>query len=109
MLPPPTGESVAIKSEAPDVRSGSAPVEDLLEDRVSQSAPRDRAARPDSSRSVKLRAYIMVFLLVFGLTPLVLAALINLPLVLDRTTLFYQRAYLQNLRADFRDLDQHQR
>jgi signal transduction histidine kinase/CheY-like chemotaxis protein len=32
---------------------------------------------------------------------------INLPLVLDRTALFYQRAYLQNLRADFRDLDQH--
>jgi signal transduction histidine kinase/CheY-like chemotaxis protein len=107
MLPPPTGESVAVKSEAPDVRSSSTPVDDLLEDRVSESAPRDRAARPDSSRSVKLRAYIMVFLLVFGLTPLVLAALINLPLVLDRTTLFYQRAYLQNLRADFRDLDQH--
>lgn len=56
---------------------------------------------------MKLRAYILVFLLVFGLTPLVLAALINLPLVLDRTALFYQRAYLQNLRADFRDLDQH--
>jgi signal transduction histidine kinase/CheY-like chemotaxis protein len=56
---------------------------------------------------VKLRAYILLFLLVFGLTPLILALLINLPLVLDRTTLFYQRAYLQNLRADFRDLDQH--
>nr|WP_206171861.1 ATP-binding protein [Thiorhodococcus mannitoliphagus] len=39
--------------------------------------------------------------------PLILAAVINLPLVLDRTSLFYQRAYLQNLRADFRDLDQH--
>ena len=56
---------------------------------------------------MKLRAYILLFLLVFGLTPLILALLINLPLVLDRTTLFYQRAYLQNLRADFRDLDQH--
>ncbi|MBK1643655.1 hybrid sensor histidine kinase/response regulator [Thiocapsa imhoffii] len=56
---------------------------------------------------MKLRAYILIFLLVFGLTPLVLAVTINLPLVLDRTTLFYQRAYLQNLRADFRDLDQH--
>ncbi|PQJ97432.1 hybrid sensor histidine kinase/response regulator [Chromatium okenii] len=55
----------------------------------------------------KLRAYILLFLLVFGLTPLILALLINLPLVLERTTLFYQRAYLQNLRADFRDLDQH--
>ncbi len=56
---------------------------------------------------MKLRAYILLFLLIFGLTPLILALLINLPLVLDRTTLFYQRAYLQNLRADFRDLDQH--
>nr|WP_207168407.1 ATP-binding protein [Thiocystis violacea] len=54
-----------------------------------------------------MRAYILLFLLVFGLTPLILAAIINLPLVLDRTSLFYQRAYLQNLRADFRDLDQH--
>ncbi|MBK1716252.1 hybrid sensor histidine kinase/response regulator [Thiocystis violacea] len=54
-----------------------------------------------------LRAYILLFLLTFGLMPLILAALINLPLVLDRTELFYQRAYLQNLRADFRDLDQH--
>jgi len=46
-------------------------------------------------------------MLVFGLTPLLLAVAINLPLVLDRTALFYQKAYLQNLRADFRDLDQH--
>ncbi|SDY40051.1 His Kinase A (phospho-acceptor) domain-containing protein, partial [Allochromatium warmingii] len=56
---------------------------------------------------LKLRAYILLLLLIFGLMPLILAALINLPLVLDRTALFYQRAYLQNLRADFRDLDQH--
>ncbi len=56
---------------------------------------------------LKLRVYILVFLLLFGLLPLSLAVAINLPLVLDRTALFYQRAYLQNLRADFRDLDQH--
>jgi len=56
---------------------------------------------------VKLRNQILFFLLVFGLTPLLLSVLINLPLVLDRTALFYQKAYLQNLRADFRDLDQH--
>ncbi len=67
--------------------------------------PARNSIRP--AHGVKLRAYILVFLLVFGLTPLILALLINLPLVLDRTTLFYQRAYLQNLRADFRDLDQH--
>ncbi len=52
---------------------------------------------------MKLRGLILLFLLVFGLTPLVLAVAINLPLVLDRVALFYQKAYLQNLRADFRD------
>jgi hypothetical protein len=57
--------------------------------------------------SVKLRFYILALLLLFGLAPLIIAVLINLPLVLDRTALFYQKAYLQNLRADFRDLDQH--
>jgi signal transduction histidine kinase/CheY-like chemotaxis protein len=56
---------------------------------------------------VKLRSLILLFLLLFGLAPLVLAVVITLPLVLDRTALFYQKAYLQNLRADFRDLDQH--
>ncbi|ESQ17488.1 MAG: response regulator [Thiohalocapsa sp. PB-PSB1] len=56
---------------------------------------------------MKLRYYILILLLLFGLTPLLLAVLINLPLVLDRTAMFYQKAYLQNLRADFRDLDQH--
>lgn len=56
---------------------------------------------------MKLRNLILLILLVFALTPLLLAVMINLPLVLDRTALFYQKAYLQNLRADFRDLDQH--
>lgn len=56
---------------------------------------------------MKLRGAILLFLLVFGLTPLVMAVAINLPLVIDRVSLFYQKAYLQNLRADFRDLDQH--
>jgi len=56
---------------------------------------------------MKLRYYILILLLLFGLVPLLLAVLINLPLVLDRTAMFYQKAYLQNLRADFRDLDQH--
>ncbi|MEA3276752.1 MAG: ATP-binding protein [Pseudomonadota bacterium] len=56
---------------------------------------------------MKLRSQILVFLLVFGLAPVVLSVVLNLPLVLDRIALFYQKAYLQNLRADFRDLDQH--
>ncbi len=56
---------------------------------------------------MKLRTQILLFLFLFALVPLVAAVLINLPLVLDRLELFYQQAYLQNLRADFRDLDQH--
>jgi signal transduction histidine kinase/CheY-like chemotaxis protein len=66
-------------------------------------------SRPSNAAApgVKLRTLILLFLLVFALTPLLLAVMINLPLVLDRTALFYQKAYLQNLRADFRDLDQH--
>ncbi|WPL15891.1 Autoinducer 2 sensor kinase/phosphatase LuxQ [Thiorhodovibrio winogradskyi] len=56
---------------------------------------------------MKLRYYILALLLLFGLVPLMLALVINLPLVVERTTIFYQKAYLQNLRADFRDLDQH--
>jgi len=66
-------------------------------------------SRPSNAAApgVKLRNLILLVLLVFALTPLLLAVMINLPLVLDRTALFYQKAYLQNLRADFRDLDQH--
>jgi len=56
---------------------------------------------------VKLRTQILVLLLVFGLVPLLISVFLNLPLVLERTAFIYQKAYLQNLRADFRDLDQH--
>ncbi len=56
---------------------------------------------------MKLRTQILLFFFAFALTPLLIAVVINLPLVLDRMELFYQKAYLQNLRADFRDLDQH--
>lgn len=42
-----------------------------------------------------------------GLIPLLLAFIINLPLVFDKLEQFYQKAYLEQLRADFRDLDQH--
>lgn len=54
-----------------------------------------------------LRTRILLFLFLFALAPLLLAVLLNLPLVLDRAELFYRHAFLQNLRADFRDLDQH--
>lgn len=77
--------------------------------RAAARGSRWRAAAPLADRSfgLKLRFYILLLLLLFGLAPLIIAVLINLPLVLDRTSLFYQKAYLQNLRADFRDLDQH--
>jgi len=57
--------------------------------------------------ALKLRTQILLFLFLFGLAPLFAAVSINLPLVLDRVELFYHRAHLLNLRADFRDLDQH--
>jgi len=56
---------------------------------------------------VKLRSQIFLFLLLLGLAPLLVSVAINIPLVLDRLELFYHKAYLQKLRADFRDLDQH--
>jgi signal transduction histidine kinase len=56
---------------------------------------------------VKLRTQILLLLFVFGLAPLLAAVIINLPFVLDRMQLFYHKAHLQNLRADFRILDQH--
>jgi len=56
---------------------------------------------------VKLRTQILVLFLIFGLGPLLISVSLNLPLVLDRTAFIYQKAHLQNLRADFRDLDQH--
>jgi signal transduction histidine kinase/CheY-like chemotaxis protein len=56
---------------------------------------------------LRLRTQILLFLFLFGLAPLIAAVVINLPLVLDRMELFYHKAHLQNLRADFRDLDQH--
>ncbi len=56
---------------------------------------------------MSLRLRILLFLFLFGLAPLLLAVVINLPLVLERVDLFYRHAFLQNLRADFSDLDQH--
>ncbi len=56
---------------------------------------------------MRFRAQIFLLLFLFGLAPLIAAVVINLPLVLDRLELFYRKAHLQNLRADFRDLDQH--
>ncbi|MCB1862343.1 MAG: response regulator [Gammaproteobacteria bacterium] len=56
---------------------------------------------------MKLRTQVLLFFLLFALAPLLTAVALNLPLVLGRMELFYHKAHLQNLRADFRDLDQH--
>jgi signal transduction histidine kinase/CheY-like chemotaxis protein len=56
---------------------------------------------------MKLRTQISLFLFLFGLVPLFAAILINVPLIFDRIELLYHKAYLQNLRAGFSDLDQH--
>jgi len=56
---------------------------------------------------MSLRTRILLFLFIFALLPLMMAVVINLPLVLDRVDSFYRQAFLQNLRADFSDLDQH--
>jgi signal transduction histidine kinase/ActR/RegA family two-component response regulator len=56
---------------------------------------------------VKLRSQISLFLLLMGLTPLLISVVINVPLVFDKLEQFYHKAYLEKLRTDFRDLDQH--
>jgi signal transduction histidine kinase/CheY-like chemotaxis protein len=62
---------------------------------------------PVEKARVKLRTLVSLFLFLFGLAPLLAVVIINVPLVFDKLELFYHKAYLQNLRADFRDLDQH--
>ncbi|MCP5142839.1 MAG: response regulator [Chromatiales bacterium] len=56
---------------------------------------------------MKLRNVILLILFLFGLAPLLIALAVNAPLLMDRLELFYNNSHLQNLRADFRDLDQH--
>ncbi len=56
---------------------------------------------------MKLRTYFFLFLFLFGMAPLLTAVVINLPFLLERLEQFYRKAHVQNLRADFRDLDLH--
>ncbi len=56
---------------------------------------------------MSLRTRILLFLFLFALVPLLMAVVINLPLVLERVDSFYREAFLRDLRQDFRDLDQH--
>jgi signal transduction histidine kinase/ActR/RegA family two-component response regulator len=56
---------------------------------------------------MKLRTQISWLLFLFGLVPLLVAFVINLPIIFDRIEGLYHEAHLQNLRAGFTDLDQH--
>ncbi|MGB0721504.1 MAG: ATP-binding protein [Gammaproteobacteria bacterium] len=56
---------------------------------------------------MKLRSQIILFLSLFAILPLSAVVMMNFPLVFSQLERFYQEAHLQNLRADFRDLDQH--
>jgi signal transduction histidine kinase/CheY-like chemotaxis protein len=56
---------------------------------------------------MKLRTHISILLVMFGLVPLLVAFAINVPMIFERFELLYQKAHLQNLRAEFSDLDQH--
>ncbi len=56
---------------------------------------------------MKLRTQILILLFLFGFAPLTAIVVSNLPFVLERLEFFYHKAHLQNLRADFRDLDEH--
>ena len=57
--------------------------------------------------TMNLRGQVQLILFIFGLAPLLALLLLNVPMVYERMQSFYQTAYLQNLRAEFNDLDQH--
>jgi signal transduction histidine kinase len=56
---------------------------------------------------MKLRTQISLYLFLFGLIPLLVGFMINVPLIFARIEALYHKAHLQNLRAEFGDLDQH--
>ena len=65
------------------------------------------AGLPAVQQSMKLRTQISLYLFLFGLVPLLVGFMINVPLIFDRIEALYHKAHLQNLRAEFSDLDQH--
>ena len=56
---------------------------------------------------MKLRTQILLVLLAFALLPLMIIMATNFPRVLDMLGSLNRELYLQDLRSDFRDLDQH--
>ncbi|MGD2118466.1 MAG: ATP-binding protein [Chromatiales bacterium] len=56
---------------------------------------------------MKLRTQILIVLLLFALFPIFVTVFSNLPRVLELLESYHRQLYLQGLRSDFRDLDQH--
>lgn len=56
---------------------------------------------------MKLRTQILLVLLMFALLPILVTVITNLPRVLELLGSFHRQVYLQEMRSDFRDLDQH--
>lgn len=56
---------------------------------------------------MNFRKQILLVFFLFGFVPLFFLVAVNLPLVLDKIETFFYQGHLVNLRADFRDLDQH--
>jgi len=56
---------------------------------------------------MNLRGQVQLILFIFGLAPLLALLILNVPMIYERMQGFYQTAYVQNLRAEFNDLDQH--
>jgi signal transduction histidine kinase/CheY-like chemotaxis protein len=56
---------------------------------------------------MKLRTRISLYLMLFGMVPLLVSFVINVPMIFDKIEILYHKAHLQNLRAEFGDLDQH--
>ena len=48
---------------------------------------------------MKLRTQISLLLFLFGLVPLLVAVVVNVPIIFDRIEGLYHEAHLQNLRA----------
>ncbi len=56
---------------------------------------------------MKLRTQVLLVLLLFAVLPLLVTVASNLPEVLRLISSLHRQVYLQEMRSDFRDLDQH--
>lgn len=56
---------------------------------------------------MKLRTQVLLVLLLFAVLPIIVTISSNLPQVLELLSSLHRKVYLQDLRSDFRDLDEH--